>query len=144
MSGLDFRMTQIIGWLKDAGLNPSTVRDLTRKPSGHDEILTVTIWLAERPDRPTTKTSRDAAAAGALAGGPLMIEINERKSKSLGSGDILASFEFFPPKTEKMEETLWSSITRLAPLWPGIRLGHVRRRRLDARTHARDCHSPDP
>ena len=47
-----------------------------------------------------------------------MIEINERKSKSLGSGDILASFEFFPPKTEKMEETLWSSITRLAPLCP--------------------------
>ncbi|WP_045836164.1 methylenetetrahydrofolate reductase [NAD(P)H] [Hyphomicrobium sp. 99] len=42
----------------------------------------------------------------------------ERKSKLLGSGDILVSFEFFPPKTEKMEETLWSSITRLAPLGP--------------------------
>ena len=47
-----------------------------------------------------------------------MAEINERKSKLLGSGDIVASFEFFPPKTEKMEETLWSSITRLAPLRP--------------------------
>ena len=47
-----------------------------------------------------------------------MTEINERKSKLLGSGDIVASFEFFPPKTEKMEETLWSSITRLAPLRP--------------------------
>ena len=42
----------------------------------------------------------------------------ERKSKLLGSGDIVVSFEFFPPKTEKMEETLWSSITRLAPLGP--------------------------
>lgn len=42
----------------------------------------------------------------------------ERKSKLLGSGDILASFEFFPPKSEKMEETLWSSISRLAPLCP--------------------------
>ncbi|MCC6735630.1 MAG: methylenetetrahydrofolate reductase [NAD(P)H], partial [Bauldia sp.] len=28
------------------------------------------------------------------------------------------SFEFFPPKTEAMEETLWSSIERLAPLAP--------------------------
>lgn len=42
----------------------------------------------------------------------------ERISKLLGSGDIVVSFEFFPPKTEKMEETLWSSITRLAPLGP--------------------------
>ena len=28
------------------------------------------------------------------------------------------SFEFFPPKTAEMEETLWKSITRLAPLGP--------------------------
>lgn len=28
------------------------------------------------------------------------------------------SFEFFPPKTEEMEKTLWRSITRLAPLGP--------------------------
>ncbi|HVZ05348.1 methylenetetrahydrofolate reductase [NAD(P)H] [Hyphomicrobium sp.] len=47
-----------------------------------------------------------------------MAQSNERKSKLLGSGDIVASFEFFPPKTEKMEETLWSSISRLAPLRP--------------------------
>ncbi|NOZ66615.1 MAG: methylenetetrahydrofolate reductase [NAD(P)H], partial [Alphaproteobacteria bacterium] len=30
--------------------------------------------------------------------------------------DMAVSFEFFPPKTEKMEETLWQSIDRLAPL----------------------------
>lgn len=30
------------------------------------------------------------------------------------------SFEFFPPKTEKMEETLWRSIARLAPLAPSF------------------------
>ena len=47
-----------------------------------------------------------------------MAQTNERKSKLLGSGDIVVSFEFFPPKTEKMEETLWSSISRLAPLRP--------------------------
>ena len=33
-------------------------------------------------------------------------------------GDIQVSFEFFPPKTEKMAETLWSSIQTLAPLHP--------------------------
>ncbi|MCW5718925.1 MAG: methylenetetrahydrofolate reductase [NAD(P)H] [Bauldia sp.] len=31
---------------------------------------------------------------------------------------ISFSFEFFPPKTEAMEETLWRSIERLAPLAP--------------------------
>src|SRR5690242_6531620 len=33
-------------------------------------------------------------------------------------GDIQLSFEFFPPKTEKMAETLWESIQTLAPLHP--------------------------
>ena len=42
----------------------------------------------------------------------------ERKSRLLGSGEIEVSFEFFPPKSEKMEETLWTAINRLAPLCP--------------------------
>ena len=33
-------------------------------------------------------------------------------------GDIQVSFEFFPPKTEKMEQTLWDSIKTLEPLQP--------------------------
>ncbi|KHK92443.1 methylenetetrahydrofolate reductase [NAD(P)H] [Novosphingobium malaysiense] len=33
-------------------------------------------------------------------------------------GDISVSFEFFPPKTEKMEAQLWDAITQLAPLAP--------------------------
>jgi len=32
--------------------------------------------------------------------------------------DIDVSFEFFPPKTEAMENTLWKSVERLAPLKP--------------------------
>ena len=32
--------------------------------------------------------------------------------------DVSVSFEFFPPKTEGMEKTLWSSIKRLEPLNP--------------------------
>ena len=33
-------------------------------------------------------------------------------------GDIEVSFEFFPPKNEKMGETLWRSVETLAPLGP--------------------------
>ncbi len=33
-------------------------------------------------------------------------------------GDIAVSFEFFPPKTEKMVDTLWESIKTLEPLGP--------------------------
>ena len=43
------------------------------------------------------------------AGGPLFADL---------PGDIEVSFEFFPPKTEKMAETLWSSVQTLAPLKP--------------------------
>ncbi len=32
--------------------------------------------------------------------------------------DVRVSFEFFPPKTEKANKTLWDSIQRLAPLCP--------------------------
>lgn len=34
------------------------------------------------------------------------------------SAPFCISFEFFPPKTEEMESTLWKSIQRLAPLAP--------------------------
>lgn len=40
-----------------------------------------------------------------------------RASHSTCSG-IAVSFEFFPPQTEEMEEILWASIERLAPLNP--------------------------
>lgn len=39
---------------------------------------------------------------------------------ALGAQDIEVSFEFFPPSTEKMEETLWASIRKLAVLNPGM------------------------
>ena len=47
-----------------------------------------------------------------------MTDAKERKSRLLGSGEIAVSFEFFPPKTEKMEQALWGAIERLAPLCP--------------------------
>jgi methylenetetrahydrofolate reductase (NADPH) len=42
-----------------------------------------------------------------------------RPSRASGRTSALrVSFEFFPPKNEEMEATLWSSIERLAPLSP--------------------------
>lgn len=41
-----------------------------------------------------------------------------RFSHNIRALDLGVSFEFFPPKTEKMEETLWTAIERLAPLSP--------------------------
>ena len=32
--------------------------------------------------------------------------------------DVKVSFEFFPPKTEKMQENLWAAVKRLEPLGP--------------------------
>jgi methylenetetrahydrofolate reductase (NADPH) len=49
--------------------------------------------------------------------------MNPRASRFIHAGDdrrIRVSFEFFPPKTEEMEATLWESITRLAPLRPNF------------------------
>lgn len=34
--------------------------------------------------------------------------------------NLSVSFEFFPPKTEKMETQLWESVAQLAPLRPGF------------------------
>ncbi|MEH8021733.1 MULTISPECIES: methylenetetrahydrofolate reductase [Rheinheimera] len=36
------------------------------------------------------------------------------------AGKVNVSFEFFPPKTAQMEQTLWQSIERLAPLAPSF------------------------
>lgn len=47
-----------------------------------------------------------AALAGTTSGEP----------EALARPDV--SFEFFPPKTEKMEEILWASVKRLEPLGP--------------------------
>ena len=46
--------------------------------------------------------------------------VQTRPSRFAGRRDIRVSFEFFPPKTEEMEKTLWDSIERLAPLRPAF------------------------
>ncbi|MGQ3676557.1 methylenetetrahydrofolate reductase [NAD(P)H] [Xanthobacter sp. TB0139] len=41
-----------------------------------------------------------------------------RASRETERPPVSVSFEFFPPKTETMEQTLWNSIRRLEPLQP--------------------------
>lgn len=56
-----------------------------------------------------TTPSRSLSETRRAAAGPMFADL---------SGDIGVSFEFFPPKTEKMNETLWAAIEMLAPLAP--------------------------
>ena len=49
------------------------------------------------------------AEAARAAIGPLYADL---------PGDVAVSFEFFPPKSEVMEKTLWDSVETLAPLTP--------------------------
>ncbi len=56
---LGFTHDQVADWIKDAGLVPKSVEDLTPKSGERDDMLTVTLWLAERPaaQMPLTKIS---------------------------------------------------------------------------------------
>jgi methylenetetrahydrofolate reductase (NADPH) len=47
-----------------------------------------------------------------------MTEVTPPAHRALKTPDI--SFEFFPPKTEEMERSLWETINRLAPLSPNF------------------------
>jgi methylenetetrahydrofolate reductase (NADPH) len=48
------------------------------------------------------------------------MNFGHRKSLEISPQDLKISYEFFPPKTEKMEQTLWEAINRLAPLNPSF------------------------
>ena len=52
---------------------------------------------------------------------PVAAPVTSRAAEPLFAdltGDIAVSFEFFPPKSERMEEQLWRAIGELAPLGP--------------------------
>ncbi|WP_417686244.1 methylenetetrahydrofolate reductase [NAD(P)H] [Roseibium sp.] len=46
--------------------------------------------------------------------------LTNRRSRQASVPPITASFEFFPPKSDKMAETLWATVERLAPLRPSF------------------------
>ncbi|MEO9527546.1 methylenetetrahydrofolate reductase [NAD(P)H] [Roseibium sp.] len=49
-----------------------------------------------------------------------MTDTSYRRSQQAAASPISASFEFFPPKSDKMAETLWNTVQRLAPLEPAF------------------------
>jgi len=42
------------------------------------------------------------------------------RTSGAGRAPPRVSFEFFPPKTEEMEDNLWAAVARLAPLAPSF------------------------
>src|SRR5437016_13264406 len=64
--------------------------------------------------------TRSAARAGVVGAGGRVMSDSSRASRHVGAPRIRVSSEFFPPKTEEMERTLWESIERLAPLRPNF------------------------
>jgi methylenetetrahydrofolate reductase (NADPH) len=66
----------------------------------------------------TIRTSRAAAAAARMSPIAPALERAGRPLFEDAAGDIAVSFEFFPPKTEKMEQVLWESVKTLEPLAP--------------------------
>src|ERR1043165_6280231 len=64
--------------------------------------------------------ARSAPRGGDVpTGSGVMVGDFVRASRHAGTR-IRVSFEFFPPKTDEMERTLWESIERLAPLQPNF------------------------
>ena len=63
---LGFAHAQISNWLSEAGLTPKAARDLAPKSSSDKDrlkdMLTVTLWLAEKPHaaRPPSSPSKSA------------------------------------------------------------------------------------
>jgi methylenetetrahydrofolate reductase (NADPH) len=48
----------------------------------------------------------------------MTVPSESRASRTIGQHPFEVSFEFFPPKTDAMEERFWDSIHKLAPLHP--------------------------
>src|SRR5271166_1849418 len=75
---------------------------------------------AVRAQRAAAQAPRPRPVRGKRSGGMRAEPRPSRFAHASDARPIRVSFEFFPPKTEEMERTLWESITRLAPLRPNF------------------------
>ena len=103
---LGFTDEQMLALFSDVGLRGEVPLALPGKP------LTVKIWVGRR-----AAPRRRAGAPPCFRRGPTAMTAPLFAALP---GDIRTSFEFFPPKSERMEAQLWDAITQLAPLAPGF------------------------
>ena len=113
-AGSALRRDQVEGWLEERGPEGRAPARPRPAASGARDKLTVSLWLATKP----AVSRREEEARRQVEVCRVMLASTEHKSRFLGRGDIDVSFEFFPPKTEAMEDTLWHAIRRLEPLRP--------------------------
>ena len=109
---LGFARDQLGRWLEAAGLKLERFRELAPSPRARQAHRVALAWPEACRRR---QEEKDPIQCG---GRRLMLASTEPKRRILGRGAIDVSFEFFPPKTAAMEETLWRSIRRLEPLRP--------------------------
>ena len=147
---LGFADAEVAEWCRAAGLDPAPARHLPGDP------LTVVIWTAHRPSARSAfragtaarqrrrRSSKGSFTDAANIAGPWRGLLAADPVSDFDAGPPRISFEFFPPKTPEMEERLWAAIKRLEPLAAALRLGDLRRRRLDPRAHPCDgaAHPP--
>ena len=108
---LGFDDAQVAGWLAASGLEPVSTRALA---GGRTDCQTVAGAAGCGDTHPegrgmSAPSFSQLEEARRALDAPLFADL---------AGDFAVSFEFFPPKSEKMEETLWQSIETLAPLGP--------------------------
>ena len=129
---LGFAPETVAQWMEAAGLDVDAAPRPRLRPPLRPE---------ESPSRFGSAATRALALAQPAAGGRVM-RAEPRASRfvhSPGQPRIRVSFEFFPAEDRgDGDERSGTRSTRLAPLQPKLRLGDLRRRRLDARAHARD------
>jgi len=63
---LGFAPSQVTQWFKDTGLEPLARRDLAPQKKGGQERLTVSLWLAKRPDTAAARTKSKRTRAPAM------------------------------------------------------------------------------
>ena len=112
---LGFAPETVEQWMAAAGLDVLLHKSLPPEP-GSDGKIAVSLWLARDP-----RKAVDGEGGRVMAGdGDIRASRFIHAAGGGGGRRIRVSFEFFPPKTAEMEQTLWEAIGRLAPLAPNF------------------------
>ena len=103
---------------KDAGLDPEAVRDLAPKPERQRRHSNRLALARRTPVTMRLRKRQGVRRHGHSGGGPLMARATNAKASCSARARSTSASSSFRRRREKMEETLWSSISRLAPLQP--------------------------